>query len=157
MTENFTPVTGGCFCGAVRYEAEANLLEAYYCHCKACHKLSGTPAQVDVFVKPGTLRFTKEDPKYFQTSPFAKSGFCQHCGSRLVYIPTEKVDWTSVMVGSLDHPEQALPREHVCVESQLPWYKIYVDLPRSRSEDDPDLVASWAKYGLTHDGQPIKP
>jgi adenylate cyclase len=155
MTEKYTPVTGGCFCGAVRYEAEVNLHEAYYCHCKTCHKLSGTPAQVDVFVKPGTLRFTKEEPKFFQTSPFAKSGFCQHCGSRLVFIPTEKDDWTSVMVGSLDHPEHVVPHEHICVESQLPWYKLADDLPRSRSEDDPDLVASWAKVGLTHDGKPI--
>lgn len=157
MTDKYTPATGGCFCGAVRYEAEVSLHEAYYCHCKTCHKLSGTPAQVDVFVKPGTLRFTKEEPKFFQTSPFAKSGFCQHCGSRLAYIPTEKDDWTSVMVGSLDHPEQVVPREHICVESQLPWYKLADDLPRSRSEDDPDLVASWAKYGLSHDGKPLKP
>jgi len=157
MTDKYTPATGGCFCGAVRYEAEVSLHEAYYCHCKACHKLSGTPAQVDVFVKPGTLRFTKEEPRFFQTSPFAKSGFCQHCGSRLVFIPTEKDDWTSVMVGSLDHPERAVPREHICVESQLPWYKPADDLPRSRSEDDPDLVASWAKFGLSHDGKPLKP
>ena len=155
MTQKYVPITGGCFCGAVRYEAEVNIHEAYYCHCRACHKLSGTPAQVDAFVKPGTLSFTKEEPKYFQTSHFAKSGFCQHCGSRLVYIAHDKEDWTSVMVGSLDHPEDVVPREHVCVESQLPWYKPADDLPRSRSEDDPDLVAAWAKCGLSHDGEPL--
>ncbi len=157
MSEEYTPASGGCFCGAVRYKAEVSLHEAYYCHCRTCHKLSGTPAQVDVFVKPGTLRFTKEEPKFFQTSPFAKSGFCQHCGSRLVYISTEKDDWTSVMVGSLDHPEHVVPREHICVESQLPWYKLADNLPRSRSEDDPDLVASWAKFGLSHEGKPLNP
>jgi hypothetical protein len=155
MTQKYVQITGGCFCDAVRYEAKVNIHEAYYCHCRACHKLSGTPAQVDAFVKPGTLRFTKEEPKYFQTSHFAKSGFCRHCGSRLVYIALDKEDWTSVMVGSLDHPEDVVPREHVCVESQLPWYKPADDLPHSRSEDDPDLVAAWSKYGLTHDGQPL--
>ncbi|MCP4469497.1 MAG: GFA family protein [Gammaproteobacteria bacterium] len=155
MTEKYTPVTGGCFCGAVRYEAEVNLHEAFYCHCRACHKLSGTPAQVDIYVKPGTLYFTKEEPKYFQTSHFAKSGFCQHCGSRLVFIPTEKDDWTCVMVGSLDHPEHVVPSEHYCVESQLPWYKPADDLPRQRSEDNHELVALWAKAGLTHDGEPL--
>jgi len=59
------------------------------------------------------------------------------------------------MVGSLDHPEDVVPREHVCVESQLPWYKPDDDLPHSRAEDDPDLVAAWAKGGLTQDGKPL--
>ena len=155
MTATYTRITGGCFCGAICYEAQVNLHEAYYCHCRACHKLSGTPAQVDIFVKPGTLNFTKGEPKYFQTSPFAKSGFCQHCGSRLAYIALEKEDWTSVMVGSLDHPEDVVPSEHICVESQLPWYKLDDDLPRKRSDDDPELVAAWANAGLTHDGIPL--
>ena len=155
MTQKYEPVTGGCFCGAVRYEAEVSLLEAYYCHCRSCQKLSGTPAEVGVFVKPGTLRFTKEEPKYFQTSPFAKQGFCQHCGSRLIYISPEKEDWTNISVGSLDHPEHAVPNEHICVESQLPWYKLADDLPRSRSDEVPDLVKVWANCGLTHDGEPL--
>ena len=155
MTATYTPITGGCFCGAICYEAQVNLHEAYYCHCRACHKLSGTPAQVDILVKPGTLNFTMGKPKYFQTSPFAKSGFCPHCGSRLAYIALEKEDWTSVMVGSLDHPEDVVPSEHLCVESQLPWYKLDDDLPRKRSDDDPELVAAWANAGLTHDGQPL--
>jgi len=155
MTTRYTPITGGCFCGAVCYEAQVNLHEAYYCHCRACHKLSGTPAQGDILDKPGTLNFTKGEPKYFQTSPFAKSGFCQHCGSRLAYIAFEKEDWTSVVVGSLDHPEDVVPREHLCVESQLPWYKLDDDLPRKRSDDDPELVAAWANAGLTHDGNPL--
>ncbi|MCP4768302.1 MAG: GFA family protein [Gammaproteobacteria bacterium] len=154
MDQNYVPVTGGCFCGAIHYQAEVNLYEAYYCHCQMCHKLSGTPAQVDVFVKPGTLRFEKEEPKYFQTSPFAKSRFCPNCGSRLVFIALEKEDWSSVMIGGLDHPEEVVPVEHICVENQLPWYKLADDLPRSRSEDNPDLVAAWAKCGLTHDGKP---
>ena len=31
MSEKYTPITGGCFCGAVRYEAEASMHDAYYC------------------------------------------------------------------------------------------------------------------------------
>ena len=155
MTDKYTPVTGGCFCGAVRFEAEVNLHTAYYCHCRSCQKLSGTPAVIGVFVKPGTLSFTKEEPKYFQPSPFAKEGFCQHCGSRLIYIASEKEDWTNISACSLDHPEQVVPCEHICVESQLPWYELADNLPRKRSEDDPDIVAAWAKYGLSHDGKPL--
>jgi len=155
MANNYEPVTGGCFCGAVRYEAEANLHEAYYCHCRSCQKLSGSPAVVAVLVKPGTLNFTQEEPKYFQTSPFAKEGFCPHCGSRLAYISPEHEDWNGISAGSLDHPERAMPCEHICVESQMPWYKLDDNLPRSRAEDYPELPEAWSKHGLSPDGEPL--
>ena len=67
----------------------------------------------------------------------------------------EKEDWTVISAGSLDHPEHVVPREHICVESQLPWYKLADDLPRTRSEDDPELLEAWSKHGLSHDGKPL--
>ena len=155
MSDKFVPVTGGCLCQAVRYEADVNLGEAYYCHCKTCQKSTGAPAEVGVLVKPGTLKFTKEDPKFFQSSPLARRGFCQHCGSRLVYMSLIRADWTNVSVGTLDHPEHVVPAEHICVESQFPWSDVADDLPRTRSEDDPDLTEAWANAGLTHEGKPL--
>ena len=153
MSVKFVPVTGGCLCEAVRYEAEVNLNEAYYCHCKTCQKTSGAPAEIGILVKPGTLKFTKEDPKFFQSSPIAKRGFCQHCGSRLVYMSRNRADWTNVSAGSLDHPERVVPIEHICVESQFPWFEVADNLPRQRSDDDPDLKEAWASAGLTHEGK----
>ncbi len=155
MSDKYVPVTGGCLCEAVRYEAEVNLNEAYYCHCITCQKTTGAPAEIGVMVKPGTLKFTKEDPKFFQSSPIARRGFCRHCGSRLVYMSLNRADWTNVSAGSLDHPERVVPTEHICVESQLPWYDVADDLPRIRSEDYPDLVEEWAAAGLTHEGKPL--
>jgi len=155
MSDIFVAVTGGCLCQAVRYEADANLSEAFYCHCKTCQKTSGAPAEVGVMVKPGTLNFTKEDPKSFQSSPFGIRGFCQHCGSRLTWISPDREDWTVVFAGSLDQPEHVVPTEHLSVESQLPWYEIADDLPRNRTEDDTDLMEAWANSGLTHEGKPL--
>ena len=155
MSDKYVPVTGGCLCDAVRYEAEANLKEAYYCHCKTCQKTTGAPAEVGVLVKPGTLKFTKEEPKFFQSSLLARRGFCQHCGSRLIYMSLNREDWTNVSAGSLDHPEHVEPTEHICVESQLPWYEVDDDLPRERSEDYSELIDAWANAGLTHEGKPL--
>ncbi len=151
-----SPVSGGCLCGAICYEAEAYVENANYCHCRMCQKSSGTPAEVAVLVKPGTLRFTTGEPKYFQSSPFAQRGFCPHCGSRLIWRSSECSDQVSLAVGCLDHPEDVVPSEHICVESQLPWYKIDETLPHKRSEDDPELVAAWAKAGLSHDGRVLE-
>ena len=155
MSDKYVPVTGGCLCQAVRYEADANLLEAFYCHCKTSQKTSGAPAEVGVMVKPGTLKFTKEDPKFFQSSPFGRRSFCQHCGSRLIWMSPDKADWIVVFAGSLDHPERIVPTEHLSVESQLPWYEIADSLPRRHTEDDADLMELWANAGFTHEGKPI--
>jgi len=148
MSNEFVPVTGGCLCQAVRYEVDANIGEAFYCHCsyevdanigeafychcKTCQKTSGAPAAVGVFVKLETLKFTEEDPKIFQSSPFASRSFCQHCGSRIAWVSAEKAEWTAVFVGSLDHPERVVP-----------------------TEDDPDYVKLWANAGMTCDGKPL--
>lgn len=67
----------------------------------------------------------------------------------------DKANWTAIFVGSLDHPEAVIPTEHIGVESQQPWYKVADDLPRSRTEDDPDLMELWANVGLTHEGKPL--
>ncbi len=139
-------VTGGCFCGAVRYEAEVYLHDAYYCQCRICQKSTGAPAEIAVNVKPGSLRFTTGEPKYYQTSHFAERGFCSDCGSRLIYrplLPEIPEWWVNLPIGTLDHPENAVPASHLCVESRLPWYKIDDGLPRTRTEDDPELAALW--------------
>lgn len=146
MVQGYTSVTGGCLCGAVRYEARADLQDAFYCHCRMCQRASGAPAEVAVPVEPETLRFTQGTPQYFQSSPFGKRGFCPDCGSRLNWVPTtaEQAHWLSVTVGSLDAPERAVPQSHGCVESQLPWYKLDDGLPRRTTEEDPEIAAAWA-------------
>ena len=144
MDDEADKVTGGCLCGAVRYQAEAYLKKASYCHCRMCQKSTGAPAEIAVFVKPGTLAFTKEEPTYYQSSPFGRRGFCRQCGSRLIWMSPDKPEWTNLSAGCLDHPEKVEPSEHNCVESQLPWYQIDDGLPRTRTEDDPELTALWA-------------
>ena len=146
MTLESVTITGGCLCGAVRYEAEGFLDDAFYCHCRMCQRASGTPAEISVPLKPGSLRFTRGTPKHYQSSPFGKRGFCPDCGSRLCWTPLHEAQahWLSVTVGSLDEPERAVPQSHGCVESQLPWYRPNDGLPRRRTEEDPEMVAAWA-------------
>ena len=143
------PVTGGCVCGAVRYEARAYLGEAYYCHCRICRKSSGAPAEIGVFVEPGSLRFTSGQPTFFQSSPHGERGFCAACGSRLMWkhVGEAHPEYTSVAVGSLDAPENASPSLHQCIETQLPWYRPNPDLPALRTDQIPELVALWGAAG----------
>ncbi len=41
MSDKTTPITGGCMCGAVRYEATEPPQKVGYCHCRMCQKWTG--------------------------------------------------------------------------------------------------------------------
>lgn len=78
-------VTGGCLCGNIRYEADVFLHNGYICHCTICQRSTGQPAEITVLIKAGTLKYLKEEPKYFVSSDTGKRGFCENCGSRIVW------------------------------------------------------------------------
>ena len=143
-------VTGGCLCGAVRYEAAVFLHSAYYCHCGDCRKSCGQPAEIGVPVEAGSLRFTGDEPKYYVSSDWGQRGFCQHCGSRIIWRPLDpEQEWQiNLDVGSLDNPEDVRPCLHIYVDRQLQWYRIDDDLPRRRSDEIDDVVAAWKEERL---------
>lgn len=143
------PVTGGCLCGKVRYVAEAYVRDAYYCHCRICQKSTGAPAEIGVLLVPGTLRYEGAEPRFYQSSPFGTRGFCDACGSRIIWasLMGEKPEWDNVSAGSLDDSERVVPTSHQCVESRLSWYRFDDGLPSFRSDEMPELMAAWARGG----------
>ena len=140
MGEKTMPITGGCLCGAVRYEASEEPEWVGHCHCRMCQKAYGHGSGIFVGLPKGALRFTKDTPKYYRSSAWAERGFCAECGS-----PIGMRDGVvhSVMAGTLDHPEEWPPNEpHSGIESQIPWDVIHDDLGTSRTEDDPAFFAA---------------
>lgn len=131
-------ITGGCLCGAIRYEISEPPFDPHYCHCRVCQKVSGAPAIAGAFISKDALRFTPSEPKLYRSSPIVERGFCADCGSYLLYRPliAEWSDWLIIMIASLDRPEQVVPARHYGIESQLAWFDPQNDLPRERYEDD---------------------
>ena len=132
MADEPKHVTGGCLCGDVRYDAEVFLKSGYYCHCTTCQKISGTPAEIGIPIKAGTLKFTKAEPKYYVSSELGRRGFCERCGSRVVWKANDPANdsWTNLSVCSLDNPDEAKPSMHTYVDTQLSWYDLADQLPR---------------------------
>ena len=152
MKHQATNVSGGCLCGRVRYEADAFLENGYICHCTICQRSTGQPAEITVLIKAGTLRYLKDEPEYYVSSPDGKRGFCGHCGSRLVWQALRaEDDWlTNITVGTLDRPQDALMTRHIYADTQLPWYKVCEDLPKLRQEDA-ELLIKLLRKELTPD------
>lgn len=132
--ETFTPITGGCLCNQVRYEICTPPYDPHYCHCRTCQKASGAPAIAGVFVPTEALTFTHTVPKFYQSSPIVERGFCNTCGTYLIYRPLiqEWSNWVIVTIASLDAPNAIVPQIHYGTESQITWFQIDDNLPRER-------------------------
>ena len=116
-------MTGGCQCGAVRYEVTAPPLEIYICHCSECRKQSASAFGISVIVLSRNLRLLQGAPQHW--SRLADSGrtidcfFCHECGSRLWHGDTERSETISIKGGSLDEPPNLASATHIWTDSKL--------------------------------------
>lgn len=124
--------TGGCLCGALRYEATVAQSENWYCHCRMCQKATGTVVSTSAMIKKDGLRILKGTPKFYRSSPAIERGFCVNCGSPMFFRPINE-DWIAIFTGTLDDPEVAPPEGHYGVESRITWLAIVDDLKQERT------------------------
>ncbi|MCK5931087.1 MAG: GFA family protein [Fulvimarina manganoxydans] len=126
---------GGCQCGAVRFVCDIDPERASICHCRMCQKAFGNVFAPLVSVREGTLRWTKAEPKRFQSSNVVKRGFCPDCGTPLTY---EAPDGIAIAIGALDDPSIAPPVIQYGTEAEIPFVASLHTLPhRSTMEDLP--------------------
>jgi hypothetical protein len=62
-TQPLVPVTGGCSCGAIRYEIASFPLLLLTCNCTDCQTRSGSAFALNMPVTARDFRFLKGDPK----------------------------------------------------------------------------------------------
>ena len=77
-------ITGGCLCGAVRYEANAEPIFTAVCHCTHCQKQGGTAFTIVVAVPAPAFSMTGELKTYHDTGDSGQPverRFCSECGS----------------------------------------------------------------------------
>jgi hypothetical protein len=127
------PLTGGCLCGAVRFEVAEPLLGAGHCHCTRCQRRTGTGSSVQARVAPGSLRVTQGERSIRAFVPeqgFAKA-FCGACGSALWSRSQEDPDAISVRLGAIDGDPGVRPSYRQFVAYAAPWDQLPDDgLPR---------------------------
>lgn len=118
-------MTGGCNCGAVRFEITAALEVAGYCHCRRCQRRTGGAASLQAFVAPGSVRFLAGEDRLRTWTPeggFGKT-FCADCGSHL-FSQTPDGDIRTVRMGVLDEDPGIRPSYRQWLSSAAPWEPI---------------------------------
>jgi hypothetical protein len=126
--------TGGCLCGAIRFEVRGSPLSSDYCHCRMCQQSSGSVLTTWADFDKQAFRCTQGEITYYRSSEFAERGFCGNCGSNLVFRLLEG-DRVTVATGSFDRPEAFPMGAHCGIESQVPWLKIDDALPRKTTKE----------------------
>ena len=131
MTE--FPLTGGCNCGAVRYEVTEPLVKASYCHCRRCQRRSGAGASASAHPADGAFRIvTGEDRlRMWQPDGGGEKWFCGDCGSALFGRNLSHPDPIGIRMGTFDGDPGIRPSVHAFVAYAAPWEPIPDDgLPR---------------------------
>jgi hypothetical protein len=127
------PLTGGCLCGAVRFEVTEPLVSAGYCHCTRCQRRTGTAAAISGRIVPGSLRVLSGSDlvrSYEPPEGFAKE-FCSACGSALWSRNPRDPEMISVRLGAFDGDPGIRPSYRQFVAYAAPWEAIPADgLPR---------------------------
>ena len=116
--------TGGCFCGAARYEITADLVAMNDCQCRQCQKDSGTGhGSYLSFVAPDA-KLTGE-MKCFEIvgdAGMVKSrNFCPTCGTQLYISFPAMPGVLAVRAGTLDDPGMYKPQFATWTKSAQPW------------------------------------
>jgi hypothetical protein len=100
--------TGGCYCGAVRYEADGEAIMKARCHCRECQYFTGGEGNDFMAMPVAGFRFTKGEPKSY-TRPDLKGAatrqFCADCGTPILTKSPALPVAVILKVGSLDEPK----------------------------------------------------
>ncbi len=134
MKEDQLPVTGGCLCGELRYEATTAPVNGAFCHCSMCRKSTGSLFSTCLMFNWSDFQFVQGKPNYYRASEFTRQAFCGSCGST-IFMAFDEPPSLWIYIGSLDNPDDwTLGTEgwsgHIFVDDKVSWYEIKDGLPQ---------------------------
>jgi hypothetical protein len=137
VTRPTLPLTGGCSCGAIRYEIASFPLLLYTCNCTNCQTASGSAFALNMPVLARDFHVLRGEPKAWRhLSPRGvqvTSRFCGDCGARLYGERAGRAEIINLRAGTLDDTTWLVPAAHMFMKSAQPWVQPWV-LPAADAE-----------------------
>jgi hypothetical protein len=141
--ESKLAIAGGCLCGAVRYEIEADApLGVRQCWCRACQYIGAGSALVGAAFLTRTVTVSGPLTDYVSN---ADSGavmhrrFCAECGTPVFGGAETSPHLISVRVGTLDDPSAFAPSSNIWTKSAPTWACFDPSLPIVEGQPRPDI------------------
>jgi hypothetical protein len=123
-------ISGGCHCGAVRYEIDGEALTHALCHCSDCRRHSGAPMVAWAMFHTDAVKTTKGATKTYASSADGRRYFCADCGTGLFYTNAAILPGiTDVQSATFDDPNALPVRAHIQTAERIGWMEEAHDLP----------------------------
>ncbi|PRH86778.1 aldehyde-activating protein [Labrys okinawensis] len=125
--------TGGCACGAIRYEITAEPVFSNECQCRDCQRESGTGHQSHLTFPRQNVTLSGEGRPWDMV---ADSGvrktryFCPTCGSPVYLTFSSMPQFFSVRAASLDEPDRYKPQAVTYTSGGYAWDHLDSALPK---------------------------
>ena len=122
-----THIEGGCLCGAVRYEADAEPRFVGVCHCSDCQRFTGSAFATVVAVPSSTLKVSgtlKTFSKQGDSGKIIHRRFCPECGSGLMDEADAMPDMAMINAGTLDERSWVTPQSEIYCDSAQRWVRL---------------------------------
>lgn len=115
--------TGGCLCGAVRYELDLPLTKVTYCHCSMCRRWHGHVGAYTAVDHAGFRLTEARGLRWYASSPPVKRGFCGECGASVLFDEAGSPKM-GICAGTLDAPTGTFEKAHIYTASKGDYYTI---------------------------------
>ncbi len=123
-------ISGGCQCGAVRYQVEGEADHAALCHCADCRASAGAPVVGWIAFKEAQFSLTSGALTTYARASGSIRQFCPICGTGLFFRNAEMLPGVvDIQSATLDDPEAAAPQVQVQCAERLSWMKELAALP----------------------------
>jgi len=129
--EEMKAVSGGCFCGAVRFEFTLPSLFCAHCHCSMCRRNHGASYVTWVGVLVGQFRIVAGEDKLvrFKSSEHGARSFCTVCGTSQLCTNDNYPERIDVPLANLDDAADFPPQAHVFFSDRAEWTVVGDSLP----------------------------
>jgi hypothetical protein len=123
-------ITGGCHCGAVRYQAEGEAITHALCHCTDCRRHAGAPMVAWTMYPEAAVTITRGTLKIYHSSEHGRRHFCGDCGTGLLYTNVQMLPGiVDVQSSTYDDPNLMPARAHIQVAERIGWMEHAHELP----------------------------
>lgn len=118
--------TGGCLCGAVRFEAIGPAGAPHTCSCRMCQRHTGALTVAWVEFASDRVKWigAAGRPSVHRSSDYSTRAFCAACGSSLGAIDDNPV--VALLLGAFDKPNarELMPTRHSYRGGRPRWWHI---------------------------------
>lgn len=129
--------SGGCVCGAVRFETVEEPLRITVCHCKWCQRRTGSAFGIEVVFDANGVTFSGAEASAYrhvsdESGRWLEVEFCKTCGSNLGFTLEAVPGIRTLPAGIFDDPDwintEAIDIRHVYARSRRDWGDLTSDV-----------------------------